>query len=253
VGSGHAVGASVELNQDNIVVARGLTDINGNYVLNGVAPGSYVMHAHYPGYSVGLALITVAEGGSVTQNFTLLVSTNLSISGAVYDFDSEDQLPGAFLVLYGEFESKYVYIDTIVSASNGTYQFLDLSSGSFIVNARAFNYFPESSRVIYPTTSYSFYLKQILPAPRDLMGEVKVDKFLTQADRVHVLKWKPSIIPYVYSYNIYRNGTLIGSVSKNSILEYQDHQRNRYYQDVYKVYSVSKKGREVGYSEVSLK
>ena len=66
-------------------------------------------------------------------------------------------------------------------------------------------------------------------------------------------KWKPSIIPYVESYNIYRNGSLIGNVSKNSILEYQDHKRNRYYLDVYKVYSVSKKGREIGYSEVSLK
>lgn len=251
--SGVAVGATVELNQNNIVVARALTDINGNYVLNGVAAGSYLMHAHYPGYSVGLALITVAQGGSVNQNFILSASSNLSIGGFVFDFDTENQLPGAFLELYTEFDSKYVYIDTVVSTSNGTYQFGDLSSGSFIVNARAFNYFPESSRVIYPTTSYSFYLKRILAPPRDLTGEVKVDKFLTQADRVHVLKWKPSIIPYVESYNIYRNGSLIGNVSKNSILEYQDHKRNRYYLDVYKVYSVSKKGREIGYSEVSLK
>jgi protocatechuate 3,4-dioxygenase beta subunit len=253
LGSSDAVGAAVELNQNNIVVARVLTDINGNYLLNGVAPGSYLMHAHYPGYFVGLASIIVAEGGSVTQNFTLVASSHLSISGSVFDFDTESQLPGAFLELYTQFDSKYVYIDTVVSTSNGTYQFGDLSSGSFIVSARALHYFPESSKVIYPTTTYNFYLKRILPAPRDLIGEVKVDKFLTQADRVHVLKWKPSILGYVESYNIYRNGSLIGNVSKNSILEYQDHKRNRYYQDVYKVYSVSKKGREVGYSEVSLK
>jgi hypothetical protein len=57
----------------------------------------------------------------------------------------------------------------------------------------------------------------------------------------------------VESYNIYRNGSFIGNVSKNTILEYQDHKRNRHQSDSYRVYSVSKKGREVGFSEVSLK
>jgi hypothetical protein len=244
----------IELNYNNIVVYSTLTASDGKYKILGVAPGDYIVHAHSTGYFLGLAEISIRSEEELTQDFTLTqLSDNLSFNGLVYDFDTDDLIQGAYLLLYIEYQSKIVYIDTIVSSSNGAYQFAGLSAGNYILNARLLDYFPETSKVINPSATYNFVLKRILPSPRDLIGEVKVDKFLTQADRVHVLKWKPSLIPYVESYNIYRNGSFIGNVSKNTILEYQDHKRNRHQSDSYRVYSVSKKGREVGFSEVSLK
>ena len=48
------VGVLVEVNYNNAVLYSTLTDSSGNYIITGVPPGSYEIHAHATGYQTGL-------------------------------------------------------------------------------------------------------------------------------------------------------------------------------------------------------
>ncbi len=63
--------------------------------------------------------------------------------------------------------------------------------------------------------------------PLNLSGSQKKNRFATQYDRVNVLNWDASADPTVVNYFVFRNGTQIGTVSANSVLTYQDHNRSK--------------------------
>jgi hypothetical protein len=78
------------------------------------------------------------------------------------------------------------------------------------------------------------------PAPiPDINGEVCIDQFATQFDRVHIITWEPSTSASVVSYNILRNGELIGNVLATEPLIFRDHNRNRSVPDTYSVIAIS--------------
>src|SRR5688500_6262503 len=51
-----------------------LTNQRGQYLISGVAPGTYEVRATLIGYSQGSQTVTVSSGGSATANFTLRTS-----------------------------------------------------------------------------------------------------------------------------------------------------------------------------------
>lgn len=80
----------------------------------------------------------------------------------------------------------------------------------------------------------------ILP-PRNLVGKVIKNKFLTQTDRINRLRWQPSLTPGVISYYVLRNGELIAMVPSTAPLVYEDHNRSKA-KDIYSVIAISVDG-----------
>ncbi|MBA3721338.1 MAG: hypothetical protein H0W88_02935 [Parachlamydiaceae bacterium] len=84
--------------------------------------------------------------------------------------------------------------------------------------------------------------KVVVLPPHKLRGEVIKNKFLTQTDIVNFLTWKASLDDTVTSYNVYRDGELIGTVLATSRLEFVDHNRRDDKTYVYEVVAANSDG-----------
>lgn len=62
--------------------------------------------------------------------------------------------------------------------------------------------------------------------PTNLRGKEIENKFLTETDHIIQLKWNASPTAGVVSYNVFRNGKLIGNVKATDPLVFNDHDRN---------------------------
>lgn len=91
--------------------------------------------------------------------------------------------------------------------------------------------------------------------PSFFNGQVLKNKFLTATDRIHQLTWGASPNPSIVQYRLYRNGKLINTqaASRKPIYSYQDHDRSKRVNDVYKLIAISSNGHESTPLYVSLK
>lgn len=78
----------------------------------------------------------------------------------------------------------------------------------------------------------------------NLTGKVIRNKFLTQIDYIHELKWDPSPSPPVIGYRIFRNGQLIATVGTRGPLVYLDYNRKKNVADIYQIVAFTALGIE---------
>ena len=79
-----------------------------------------------------------------------------------------------------------------------------------------------------------------------------MNAFLLQADRIHHLQWVAALGGNIANYRIYRNGTLVATVSSNGSLQYDDHNRSSKVQDNYAVTAVNTSGNESASVSIAL-
>jgi hypothetical protein len=79
-------------------------------------------------------------------------------------------------------------------------------------------------------------------APLSLCGRVIKNNFVTQTDRIHVLSWRAVPDPFVVSYQLTRNGTLIAVIPATGPFVYFDHQRCKHVSDLYVLVAVNGAG-----------
>lgn len=105
------------------------------------------------------------------------------------------------------------------------------------------------------TISSSIFLNLFSPLPPSYFrGNVTNVKFLSQTDRIHLLKWGASPTPQVVEYRIYRNSVLIATIPANGLVfSYQDHNRSKKVSDTYKIVAVNTSGYESDPLFVTLK
>lgn len=65
-------GATVEINLNNVVITSTQTAVDGSYSISGVAPGSYIIHAHAEDYQTGANAAIITPGGSTSVDFFLV-------------------------------------------------------------------------------------------------------------------------------------------------------------------------------------
>jgi hypothetical protein len=80
--------------------------------------------------------------------------------------------------------------------------------------------------------------------PASISGLVAKNIFATQTDIIHIVSWTASPDSSVVSYNVYRNGVLIGVVPATSPLKYFDHNRYPKVPDTYSVTAVNGSGQQ---------
>ncbi|MBA3721984.1 MAG: hypothetical protein H0W88_06250 [Parachlamydiaceae bacterium] len=87
--------------------------------------------------------------------------------------------------------------------------------------------------------------KEPIDPPRHFKGEVILNEFLSQTDRINHLTWEPSSNGLEIEYRLYRNGKILSIISVFSgILEYDDHNRKKNKEYFYELTSVSNDGIE---------
>lgn len=82
-----------------------------------------------------------------------------------------------------------------------------------------------------------------LPA-RNLSASQKRNQFAFESELFNQLQWEKSFGTITVAYNVYRNGTLIGTVSAGKPLRFQDHNRKPKVSYFYEVISINDQGIE---------
>ena len=144
------------------------TDVTGDYTLTMLPEGSYRVTAAATSYSSQTATVNVTPGGTSTQNFALTAGAG-SINGTVRDSVTNAAIAGAMLS----------YIDTggrsgnTTTASDGTYTFSNLASGTYTVTASDTGYATQSATSVTvnagASTTQNFAL---VPQPGTISGTV---------------------------------------------------------------------------------
>ena len=235
---------------NNIVVGTSITDNSGNYTFLNLAPNTYVINPILINYGSTPKGITI-NSGSNTLNFELLKDAG-TLTGNVKD-DLGNNLSGVFL----EATLDNIFIATVLTDGYGNYTFLTLAKDkTYEINPTLVNYVGEPKEIELkptPPNILNFVLIEILAPPRDLVGIVNVNQFLLKADRIHVLRWQPSITANIFGYKIFRNNSIIKIISATDALVFEDHNRSYDQTDVYQVCSFRGPMNISAFSTVSLR
>lgn len=96
---------------------------------------------------------------------------------------------------------------------------------------------PIGTSAFTPADAYTYLFAPPTPSaplpPSHFRGRVVENKFATQIEYVHRLKWVPSPDPTVVGYKLFRNGRLISSISAQGPFKFHDHNRRKHKRDTY--------------------
>ncbi|MEN9344304.1 MAG: hypothetical protein RLZZ453_1091, partial [Chlamydiota bacterium] len=127
--------ALVEVNYNNIVLYSTLTDPSGDYIITGVPPGSYIIHAHATNYQTAITGAIIQAGQTTTVNFSLQSEPG-SLSGTVVDINTGLPVSGALI----ELNLNNIPIYSTLTDSSGTYLITGAAVGSYVVHCHATDY-----------------------------------------------------------------------------------------------------------------
>ncbi|MBU7592485.1 carboxypeptidase regulatory-like domain-containing protein [Metabacillus halosaccharovorans] len=137
-------------NSQNIVVATAVTNVNGQYTIDQLLPGSYTLIFTADGYS------NVTLGAIVTANGTAIVNAVLSrLAGALMGNVQNPQgnpLSGASVSVL----QNNVFIQTALTDENGNYMITGLAPGtnySVVISAEGFSTFTAATTIINGQTT----------------------------------------------------------------------------------------------------
>jgi len=154
-------GAEIDVYSGQTLIASTLTDPNGNYQVQNLAPGSFVVTASKPTYQ------TQALGAIVTANATTIVNFALeknpgTISGTVTDATTTNPISGVNIQVF----DRRILVGIGVTDTNGNYTIPDLIPGQYTVIANAGSTYRNASQgaiVFANTTTTVNFALQINP------------------------------------------------------------------------------------------
>lgn len=125
------------LDQNQNVVGTGATDLNGNYSVGNLAPGTYTVSASAPNYGTGLQGVSVAAGQTLTGVNLALTANPGSISGTVTNSATADPLARAIVTIRTLQGDSNIVVQTVNTDEAGNYLAQGLAPGSYSVTASA--------------------------------------------------------------------------------------------------------------------
>ncbi|MCF6137925.1 carboxypeptidase regulatory-like domain-containing protein [Pseudalkalibacillus berkeleyi] len=143
------------------IVGTVLTDTNGNYVFNGLAPGNYTITSIAAGFQ-SLSTGAIVQSNETTVVDQSLVSNPGSISGTVSPV-VEDTL----ITLS---TSDGIPIASTLTNTNGNFQFNNLQPGQFILTASAPNYQTSTVGTTVVSDQTTSATLTMIPNPAEVSG-----------------------------------------------------------------------------------
>jgi uncharacterized surface anchored protein len=128
-------GASIQVFSDFILISTALTDPNGNYQINDIAPGSYNVIASNNNYQSQIIGAIVNQNATTIVDFALKTNPG-TISGTVIDATNSKPIAGATILLF----TGRTYRGNSITDNNGNYIISNLAPGDYIVVASAKNF-----------------------------------------------------------------------------------------------------------------
>lgn len=163
-------GAAISLKtSNNLVIATGVTDSNGNFEFTDIPLGSYIVTADKEGFGTdSRAAFLTTDSPTANIDFVLSPDTG-NLTGFIIDVLTG--LPIAGVTISVEDRTGAVVAET-VTGTNGFYSFNGLAPGTYTVVADAFNYGPQTAGAII-TSSQTLNLGfALLPDPGYVLGAV---------------------------------------------------------------------------------
>lgn len=148
--------ALVEVIENNVVVHSTLTDASGNYLIEGIAIGSYYLNAKATDHQSQLKNVTIGPNDAVQVDF-LLAEEPGTITGTVIDAQSSTAIAGALV----EVSNGDVVIASVLTDVNGAYTISGLPEGMVTVHAKADNFqsaFENATVIANALTTVNFSL-----------------------------------------------------------------------------------------------
>ena len=130
------------------------TDMDGAYLIDDLAPGTYEVRANRFGYEAATDTADVVADTDTVVGFTLLEPTFGNVSGVITDATSGDPIDGAFVRLrnvgggggFGGFFGGF-FGSFAVTGADGAYSFTDVRTGDREVRASADSYITQTIAV----------------------------------------------------------------------------------------------------------
>ncbi|MGG0853609.1 carboxypeptidase regulatory-like domain-containing protein, partial [Metabacillus fastidiosus] len=129
--------AQVTVFQNNIQVTSAITDVNGNYLISNLSPGSYVIVTTTDNFITNTVSVTITNGETTVLNFILQPLPG-TLSGQVTD-SSGNPIAGATISVQLS-TGTGIIIGSISTDSNGVYTITGLAPGNYVLNASAVNF-----------------------------------------------------------------------------------------------------------------
>jgi len=232
-------GAVVLVYSNNQLIDEALTDPSGNYEVDNLAPGSYLVLARATSYQMKILPATIFSTQTTTRNFSLQNNPS-TLQGQITNALTGQPIRGAAVMLFqnGMFEA------VSFSDNNGNYIISSLPSGDYSLNISAKAFYTVSTSFSIGVAEVKVINTSLISdsPPIHLTGEVVKNRFLLQVDRIHHIQWQASQDPTVIRYQVYRDGEFLAVVSASDPLMYDDHNRSKNKTDVYSVNDVNTSG-----------
>ncbi|GAB1765757.1 carboxypeptidase regulatory-like domain-containing protein [Priestia megaterium] len=157
------------LDVNGVLVAVSQTDINGNYRIQGLAPGTYTMVATNPQFQQLANGINIASNQTVTQNISLQPNPG-TITGTVVNAQTSTPLSGAVLQVFQS--GSTTPITNTVTDQNGSFSFIGLAPGEYSLVAQATNFGSVAVGAIITSGNTTTITVQAPPLPGVISGQV---------------------------------------------------------------------------------
>ncbi|MFQ3545546.1 carboxypeptidase regulatory-like domain-containing protein [Halobacillus rhizosphaerae] len=152
-----------------VIVASVVTDGNGNYMIGGLAPGSYSISSSAAGYAINAVGALVESGQTTTVDIALSPAAG-SISGVVTD---EEGMPilNSFIEIK-VFDQAGNLIQTVLADSQGEFLISGLSPGTYQLSITATNFAGATVGAFVEAGETTFLFVPLSPNPARIIGEV---------------------------------------------------------------------------------
>ncbi|GLI84555.1 hypothetical protein ANABIO32_22650 [Rossellomorea marisflavi] len=163
---------------NGVPLGSAITDINGNYLIDGLRAGPIVLVVRAVGFQSQTREVTIIGGDIIREDFNLLGDPAV-ITGFITDIRTGEPIPQALVQIY-PFGSN-VPIRSTLSAQNGFYILFGLPPGRYVIRVRAFGYpekFVDVTLLEGQVLRLDIQLGDVNPPPpNDLRPEcIKADK-----------------------------------------------------------------------------
>ncbi|HSX13775.1 MAG TPA: carboxypeptidase-like regulatory domain-containing protein [Chlamydiales bacterium] len=243
-------GAAISIFSNNHLIDEALTDSSGNYMIDDLPPGSYIVEADGKNHQMQLLPVTILSNQTTTLDFALHPDPS-TVQGQITNALTGQPIRGAFVQLFQNDS-----FETVRFTDNyGNYIMATLSAGNYSLMIAARGFYTQTVPFSIGTAQVITVNVALIPnsPPRNLSGMVVNNRFLLQIDRIHHLQWDSSQDPTVLFYQVFRNGLLIATISANAPLEYDDHRRSAKVADYYLVNDINASRNESSSASITLR
>jgi large repetitive protein len=158
------------IDNTGVVIRTVQTDVNGDYIIPGLAPGHYTVTAVNPNYQSELSAVTVESDTATTLNFRL-AGNPATLSGIVTDAITGAPLTG--VVLEVVFSGTDTLVRRVLTDENGFYLIEGLPAGTFDVKAQLQNYAISVNTVFLSPNEREVLNVALIPFPAAIEGTVR--------------------------------------------------------------------------------